>query len=631
MCPPYRRVTHAHQGGGTRAAAGPGGRVAGKHPIPGLLALQRAAGNRAVVQRMLRKKSGNTKKPSSFIAVRNDPAIKSAREAVVALIKAIDRSLTVNIDYTDAKDLVEQATTMLGTPTAKLVELASDATLTLFEAYWTQESIDYSAVENEIAKRRKAAEKASFTLDTSIRPPTLPPNYPKVTSAKLKPASRTGREEGAFHRVTTTMNELAGATTSNVNQELAKIEKKRGNLFPVGEDQEVFMQVCPGCGRSMDVNLFEVDHQDAFSHIRDQLWKLADDMTQDPDLADGIEDDLGTKFDLYFAASISRRGKKKTTTLEPTKYAMSVFSNDLENLLRLCRLCNGATGKSDTDVLEWYMNNSLLGPEFIQHYVDDQSSQQVPMRAKGDKGWGHAAREWFAQRHWPVLKKIRPIANFQEVVHKSLMAETDVKLKAAYARRASEQGRLTARGEQIERQNDISIGMTEVLTEGHIRTDQPMIGKKSPEADVKQFRTFRDEQVQARIKKRATETPEYKIGLSDGYGGKPEDLKAYADMETQRYREGRKAGKAVAAAERERGYADGVTGTRTLNSGQSAYYDEGFGLGDTRCADVVEAGRRHGTKNADLSSGVALDELGAAFLMQAYMNAYNDGRRTQKI
>ncbi|WP_146073743.1 hypothetical protein [Amycolatopsis sp. CA-126428] len=597
---------------------------------PGLMRLQQAAGNAAVcgliAQRMLYQRPVGSKLKKRLVigdTVAKDPAVVNADELVKKLIQQISSSDVVDMTYTDGDDLVSQVEAYADKVSKEIVDVADGPTLTLLCARWIQRGIDYSSVSDRIARRQEKFEKKRFTGKVVVAPRVGPVKVP-LTKSRLQPASRQGREDGNFVRRKNTLAELPAATIGMPALVLAKKQKAIGNLVTVGPQGKT-ASVCPACGGPTDVTQFETDHQDPLSDIRDRLWRLADQMGEDHQLFRAVEKQLGGNFKHYFTVSGGGKGKK-AKTVEPTKYLVAVLSNDVENLLWICRTCNGASGKSNKSLKEWFLEKELFGPEFVKTYLDTSAAESVVFRAKGGQGWGAAAAEWFETKHLSVLRKLLTLQDHQEHVKKTLIDESLLGVKAATSRRKSEQGRALAEKEQLGRQNDLTVLATGVLTTFHTRPAPEKIGANSPARTAEMVGETLVGIEKSRPQRRAQEAPEYKTGFADGYAGHPSQAATMTGPAAGNYTLGHLAGAARATGRHAAGRLDGIMDDRTVPAGQEPPYDSGFAEGRAAVESAARKGEEDGGKGADLDHGVPLDEPGAAYLMDAYMKGYNRGK-----
>ncbi len=599
---------------------------------PGLLRLQQAAGNAAVsgliAQRKLyqRPATSKLKRSMTWDTVAKDPAVVNADALVRKLIQRISSSDVVIMTYTDGDDLVRQVETYADKVSKEIVDVADGPTLTLLCARWMQQGIDYSSVADRIARRQEKFEEKRFTGKVVVAPPAGPVKVP-VNKSRLQPASRQGREDGKFVRGKNTLDELPAATIGMPALVLAKKQKAIGNLVTVGPQGKT-ASVCPACGGVTDATQFETDHQDPLSSILERLWRLADQMSKEPKLLGAIEEQLGGNFKQYFTVSGGGKGKK-AKTVEPTKYLVAVLSNDVENLLWICRSCNGGSGKSAKSPKEWFLENELFGPEFVKAYLDTSPAEGVVSRAKGGQGWGAAAAEWFETKHLSVLRKLLPLQDHQEHVKKTLIEESLLGVKAATSRRKSGQGRALAEKEQLGRRNDLTVLATGALTTFHTRPAPEKIGANSPARTAEMVGETLAGIEKGRPQRRAQESPEYKTGFADGYAGHPRRVATMTGPAADNYTLGHLAGAARATGRYAAGRLDGIMDRRTVTSGPEPPYDSGFAEGRAAVESAARKGEEDGGKGADLDHGVPLDEPGAAYLMDAYMKGYNRGKSAQ--
>lgn len=620
-------LTHTVQQGAVRALGSAAGPVA-HGPGPGC----RAVAGPVVVQRKLFRLGGTKTKPSQervrWAEVKSEPAVIQAEDIVALVIEEVSYSSAIDLEFTDVDDLVRQAARLAAKPSRKLFTDVEYRTCELLLAHWRDNGKDYEALRPEIDRRRArhARRRVRASSGPRLHTPQHDPHYKVTKGWDDKPADVTGRKDSKWRPTKNTSGLIPAATTGSVNLELLTEQETIGNVVKVGD---FHVQICPGCASAEFVESFEVDHQNAFSAIRDQFFALAEQLDSDSAAEKGFRKELGSKlFNTYFTTKTGGTKKKSSTKIVPSKAAMSIFSNDLDNLMRICRRCNGATGKSDLHYLDWYLRNDLFGPQFIRENLIDDSGHLLP-RAKHGKGWGVAARDWFEQHHLEVLKKLFAARELQEETRSSLVRESSSRIRSRSVRDPKLKRKWEDETEQLSLRNTRTVGLTKLVTTAHTSSDLPRIRLGSPERDLTEISEVIKTQETSRKQRRMAETTPYTDGYDDGYGGKPDRSQQYltgASDAYRAYRQGSTDGAKDAQIERGLGYTDAVTTGRTRGPGSSGPYDSGFAEGSRRVARVQAQGEADG-KSRTLPSDTIVNptEVGAGYLFQVYLKAYRTG------
>lgn len=273
----------------------------------------------------------------------------------------------------------------------------------------------------ETLKKADASRAAAKFERKSLHDARLPPSFPQSSGSAVK-ATPDGREDGAFSMTANTLDNAISASTSRVSLALHSEQRAIGNYEP--DTSGGGSSICPTCAHPTRVVDFEVDHQQAFSAIRKELFEFSKAMETDRHLRERIEDEMDS-FDEYFA--FVKDGREKH--LYPTKTAMSHYSNDLANLLAICHQCNSTANKGALALKAWYLDNEFYGPAFIDKYWDD-SETGVLDRTRDGGGWGDAAREWFQKHHLSILKKMFPSVKAAQTLHDRIRDEATLSMEA---------------------------------------------------------------------------------------------------------------------------------------------------------------------------------------------------------
>lgn len=623
-------LTHTVQQGAARVRGQAAG-AARQAPAAGHRTVHRTVSGPMVVQRKLIRLGGTKPKPTrdelEWTDVEFEPAVRDAEKVVRRVIRMVAGNSKIHLTFTDAADLVAKATTLAGTPSPQLINSASQFTLGLLLVHWRENGKDYEQFRSQINSSRATYERQRIrrTGGPRFHTPRHDQYFSLTKGWAKKPADRTGRKDAKWRSTKNRSRLIPAATTGSVNLELLTQEEKSGSVLQVGN---FYVQLCPGCGGAEDVQNFEVDHQQAFSTIREQFLDLADLLNSDKKAERGVRNTLGPKFDTYFTTE-KTVNKKNPTKIVASKAAMNTFSNDLDNLMRICRKCNGATGKSDKNYLDWYLGSDLFGPQFVKKNLIDDRGYLLP-RAKGDQGWGAAARKWFQDNHLAVLKKLIHARRLQEATRASLVQESSSRISATNERNPSRKRKLEVETEQLSFRNARTVGVTKVLTRSHTSADLPRIRSGSPERDVVEVKKLMQGQEESRKRRRLAETDPYAEGHDVGYGTKATLSKKYKGEDLAAYQHGHAAGIVAAQVDKDHGYTDAVTtGKRTRKYAGGAPYDRGFKIGMDRIAEFRMQGEKDGSAGAPPNAAIVKpNDVNAGYFFQAYLKGYNDGLAT---
>ncbi|MDK0522841.1 DUF4157 domain-containing protein [Streptomyces sp. ML-6] len=296
----------------------------------------------------------------------------------------------------------------------------------------------------------------SNTKGQDLHDAETPPGYSRTPAAAKKVADSSGREDGKWRYAEHDIPGLGSKTTATTNISLVSEQQKAGNWQQILNS---FYQVCPGCGDAANVESFEVDHQEAFNEIRDNLRKLAADYTDA-----GVDPNrIPSQYQSFFVVSqdASAPGGFR---FEASRAAVNEYSNDLGNLMRICRNCNGATGKSDMDFLKWFEQNKFFGRSFLAQHLSLQGGKNpdyILARTSSGGGWGKAARDWFTQHHLSTLRKQLPAVKLNKIITSGLANETTARTDGLYAR----DPQMLQYADVMNRRNDAHVGVTHTLAD----------------------------------------------------------------------------------------------------------------------------------------------------------------------
>lgn len=600
---------------------------------PPLLALASAAGNRAVTglitaQRSLFSKDGTQMR---YGDVSGPAAVSKAAAGARKVIEWwADSATSPKVTYTSYADLVKKARQVAENPPTAFIDWLDADGINALLRYVASNKVNLikRQVDDIAARRRAIAQEKMADLGPNpfLHAPTHDAKYHTPTgTGELE---RSGRKAGAFTRTPVTVEGLSGKTTSTVNQELIGEQEQQGNWEKVGD---IYVQICPGCGGGMHGELFEVDHQQALSDIRNKLYDLAEAMSLDSTLHDKIK--AGTPdYDKYFLETES--DTKQEPDVTPRNGALSAFSNDLGNLMRLCRICNGATGKSDIAFLEWYQANPFFGPLFVARNLPTAVTGSVLARTKSGGGWGKAARDWFVEHHLPILKENFVVNRLAELIRNKLAKQSQAAMKEKHETDPVKKGEYKREVEELSAVTTAFTGSTKVLAD-YLEKGPTRFAPGSPARLVGDVQNV----VKKREKRKRVEEAEvsdpYVFGWMAGGEKFPYDDSQYGSMrEMAQYGLGYQQGIVENDHRYAQGYQDalGAALSQRLDEGTHPSYRQGFGLAMSRRRSSYRSGYDHGANGLPpdpnrIPKGVD----GEAQFLRDYMTGYAAGMTAPKL
>ncbi|MFC0713498.1 hypothetical protein [Cellulomonas biazotea] len=413
-------------------------------PPAGIAAAQRLVGNRAVthllsglarpssvpapVQRTIEDKK---KQPVTWANLQAMSTVTSAPRCVQLVIQFWSQTPNpaTPVVFTSQKALVTDARAAVADMPAAFAAWLDHDTIKEFRVSLKRLTLTPSATFATALQDRERDLLQAWT--TALGPtPSLPAaqhdaKYSTPADLSTRPAAATGRDDGAWHSVSSNLPGVSGKSTGSVNHALA--EEAIANRGLRQHDDGTAGQVCATCGHVTDATQFEVDHQQAFSEIRENLLMLARAMALNATLYTDIQ-----KTTPSFARFFQTTGTPGSFGCEVvlTAEAVHVYSNDIGNLMRICRRCNGAWGKSDMDMFAWFRSSPYFGQPFIDANAPPPGPTTIITRTKTGGGWGQAARDWFATHHLPALQQQFVLDAARRFLHKQLTKQSRTGVKA---------------------------------------------------------------------------------------------------------------------------------------------------------------------------------------------------------
>jgi len=464
---------------------------------------------------------------------------------------------------------------------------------------------------------------------TEVLPqPQAPTGLTSSRALAKEPAELTGRKQAGWDKVPNLFPTSGGVTTGAPNNELMTLDLASGAMTKI---DDVYFQTCPTCGQIMPASQFEVDHQQALDDIRSQLLLLAQAMTADPGLLARTKKTCN-EFENYFIVE-GKPGVNETVTT--SGWAIKAYSNDLKNLTRICRPCNGATGKSNHDMFSWYRESALLGEAFIKKYapVSSPNDNQVIARTKDGRGWGEVLVEWFQNEHLPILKLGEEVLGLQQFAQRSLIKQATHRIAKKEAVDPTEKQK---HRDKSKYHANIGKGIvqTSAATNKHFRdprqkrfpmreTSPDRLGGLIDEVFEKDF-----EEKETRARKERTA---FKKGQKRGRRGSDAQPKYQANLKKRKlYDEGYEQGKRAFDAEVALGVQFAIDWDAsaawdpTILDLRSEAFQQGFNSMWNRRVETYEFGRADAQAGALQPNRVAQGEHGAERLLRDYMDGFSN-------
>ncbi|WP_028051113.1 DUF4157 domain-containing protein [Cellulomonas sp. URHD0024] len=368
---------------------------------------------------------------------------------------------------------------------------------------------------------------ASLGPTPSLRKPVHDPKYNTPAAFATKPADTEGRADGAFHTINVSLAGVSNKTASSVGNALATEDIATGALRQNADGTAT--QICATCGKLTDATQFEVDHQQAFAELKKNLLMLADGMA----VSDGLYQQIKKttpEFDTFFTTN----GLPGTAGCKVvlTAAAIHAYSNDMDNLMRICRHCNGGWGKSDMEMMEWYRSSPFFGDAFVNANVPPPGPPGPPPYVEiiartsvKNEGWGKAARDWFATHHLPVLKQQFILDEVARFSHEQIKNQSLTQFKAKNEPNAAKKAALERDAVLLARSNEAHMGMLQVDLEYR---NGKQFGRPpadwshgSPARMIQKRKGDWVEREGEKDFKTMSATPNYKAGYQDGLANDP--------------------------------------------------------------------------------------------------------------
>jgi hypothetical protein len=612
-------------------------------------ALQRLAGNRAATALLAGAAAGpplqrqivtgkSKKTPVTWSELQAIGTVTSASAAVRMVIQfwAETSFPATPVQFTTAKALVELAKKKAKDMPAEFADRLDRAQLEEFRDSMTRlKVIPGPGLQKALEDREQVLMQGWIgTLGPNpvLPEPSLDSRYKTPQGWEKKPAADSGRDDAEWHPVTNSMPGVSGKKTGSTNLWLAEeaVATNALRLYPGGA-----VEICKTCGKPVDATQFEVDHQQAFSEIRDNLLMLAQAMALDATLFASIKSGANS-FDSLFMTT-GKPGQPGCKVVL-TAAAINLYSNDIPNLMRICRKCNGAWGKSDMVTLDWYRKSPYFGEIFLAATAATGSQGEVIARTKTGEGWGQAARSWFADKHLPILRRQFDLEEIGRFLHSQLTEQSTTALAATVEPDPTKKTELLDRGQALDASNTAFLGgltADHAYFSGGSRGEVPALwAPPSParwEAEHKELATTREKRKRG---EKLSRTGAYAAGLAEGDANVPAVEAAYlGDADAlAAYRQGYQLGQAQYQARHDGGFRAAIALdpqvdiVSAANQVQDAATHAGFTAAATQRIWWYNAGHAAGqaSQPPDVTA-VPSGTVGSEALLRDYIRGYGAG------
>ena len=381
-----------------------------------------------------------------------------------------------------------------------------------------------------------------------------------------------------------------------------------------------FHTLCPNCGEYTDSKNIQVDHQQAITEMIANLDQVAQAFTSDSQLATKYKKEVPNFRDIFILAPDKK-------TYQVSKGAVWNYSNDVQNLIDLCSVCN--RNKSDKDLIQWYRTSTFFGQKFLDRYLDANDPSKIILKTRYGTGWADAAREWFTENHLPTLKRQTLGIATQKTFTNSLKVETLQKQKVLAAPNTPERQKLEGPLKQTTIINSMMETHHAVFLEKFNQTAK--VSEKFSEMSPVKYRDALDKvnrDSRADRLRRHDDDLQYKAGVKHGYLGSPKSLvSGWSVEQTESYEIGYEDGETRAGQEKASGASDALSVDLSKPSQLpkgTDYYRERFKEVLKKRTDAHDAGVKDAESDVPVNPSYARDQGAlAGDLLRDYVTGYH--------
>jgi hypothetical protein len=302
--------------------------------------------------------------------------------------------------------------------------------------------------------------------------------------------------------------------------------------------------------------------------------------------------------------------------------------------MRICRRCNGAWGKSDMAIYDWYLSSPYFGDAFLDENLAVGGPVELIARTKSGEGWGAAARKWFETHHLAVLGQQFTLASLGRLLHERLTEQSTSAVRATREKDPAKRTFLEQRVGELQGSNAALLG-------GIAADERYFGGTPAPFApgSPAMWEHDREEQAAKREKRKkdaaTADTDPYRSGFDAGLGNLPApSTPTYPDATQEAaFRQGHVDGRAEYTRRYDAGYqqaldvpdADALPGmAATLTDPAVA---AGFRMATTARHIALTQGREHGRDQKPPDDSTVPEGLPSSErLLRDYLRGYREGR-----
>ena len=310
------------------------------------------------------------------------------------------------------------------------------------EGFYTRlDILEYLFNEKDPVKQDKAIEdwnneNKKNKIDPNIIIPTdvhhdpahqfLPPNYHKKIKGKTteerwsEESFDPDSQEPAFYY----SEKNKTAVREQLKQEEASRHRTRKADFSKGPSDKGEQFPCNSCLMPTDDSKLQVDHAQAASDLMRKQKLILQHLNTDKDYRKIVFKKFPDA-DLYF---IDENEDPHDPHFVGSKLFYQRFYNHLENLWFLCADCNGLTGKSGKETLDWLKGIKWFGEPFI-HSLGPINHRGILARTINGKSLAAVALEWAIKKGSNELAKEMVFKQYHEHFQKDLRERTELKVQ----------------------------------------------------------------------------------------------------------------------------------------------------------------------------------------------------------
>jgi hypothetical protein len=473
--------------------------------------------------------------------------------------------------------------------------------------------------------------KAFFSPTIGLDPPTLPTGYKPSVDKKYKAVSSTS-DRPPWQKIDNPYSgggKETGIQNVQISQQLAGQGLQQTNMWGTQHDA-----VCVSCLRWTNVNMMDTDHAQPLKLIKERLLRLADAMSADPTIFDGLHSaavkagNTPTPADSYFIV----KGTGTDRTFRLNEEGLSAYSHNMGNLMKMCKACNQGAGKHFGSLAEWLTGNEFYGQSLADTFPSGPGTTRIVDQNTAGKTPSQVIYSHLTDTYGQAVESTYTAHQFNEFSHRKITStarkQFEVKQTPPSTTRSEREAQLEERG----RRNDAMVRSTKVLQEHFSRKDREEIRSGSPERDQTDLKEHFKVSEEKRSRKRKSEDTDYDGFVKLARSGAPTDVKSVGDAKKQAVvLQANEEGRRQFALDKQAGIADALAADLSQDQslatiGREPGYVEGFTDTLTLRAAAAAAGHADGINNLPVTLPTAADPAATVCLIQDYVVGYNFGR-----